>query len=82
MSDIRENQYTLELAHILEYMTTVLLNEFPTNELTLEYLILAILDNRDCHANLILDNCLMSDNLEELRKVYVSVLQRDRKSVV
>ena len=79
MSDIRENQYTLELAHILEYMTTVLLNEFPTNELTLEYLILAILDNRDCHANLILDNCLMSDNLEELRKVYVSVLQSHSK---
>lgn len=79
MSDIRENQYTLELAHILEYMTTVLLNEFPTNELTLEYLILAILDNRNCHANLILDNCLMSDNLEELRKVYVSVLQSHSK---
>lgn len=74
MSKKNETNYTIELNGVLDYMSTVLLNEFPTDVLTPEYLILAILDVRDCHANLILDNCLMSNNLDELRKVYVEVI--------
>ena len=79
MNKTKEIQYTIELVNILDYMGTVILDEFPTDEFTLEYLVLSILDNRDCHANMILDNCLMSDNLEELRKVYVSVLDKHSK---
>ena len=74
MSKKNETNYTIELNGVLDYMSTVLLNEFPTDVLTPEYLILAILDVKDCHANLILDNCLMSNNLDELRKVYVEVI--------
>ena len=74
MSKKNETNYTIELNGVLDYMSTVLLNEFPTDVLTPEYLILAILDTRDCHANLILDNCLMSNNIDELRKVYVEVI--------
>ena len=79
MSKNIETNYTIELNGVLDYMSTVLLNEFPTDVLTPEYLILAILDTRDCHANLILDNCLMSNNIEELRKVYVSVIDSHTK---
>lgn len=79
MSKNNETNYTIELKEVLNYMSTVLLNEFPTDVLTPEYLILAILDTRDCHANLILDNCLMSNNIEELRKVYVSVIDSHTK---
>lgn len=79
MNKTKEIQYTIELVNILDYMGTVILDEFPTDEFTLEYLILSILDNRDCHANMILDNCLMSDNLEELRKAYVAVLDKHSK---
>ena len=74
MSEKNKNNYTIELNEVLEHMSTVLLNEFPTDVLTPEYLILSILDTRDCHANLILDNCLMSNNIEELRKIYVQVI--------
>lgn len=76
MSKFREEDYTLEFNEVMDYMTSTLYNEFPTDVLTLEYLILAILDNRNCHANMILDNCLMSENIEELRKIYVSVLDK------
>jgi len=79
MSKVNEGNYTIELNTVLDYMSTVLLNEFPTDTLTIEYLILSILDTKDCHANLILDNCLMSNNIEELRKVYVSVIDRHTK---
>ena len=74
MSNKNQSNYTIELNEVLEHMSTVLLNEFPTDVLTPEYLILSILDTRDSHANLILDNCLMSNNIEELRKIYVQVI--------
>ena len=79
MNDINKNEYTLEFNDVLDYMTSTLFNEFPTDTLTLEYLILSILDTRNCHANMILDNCLMSDNIDELRKIYVSVLEKHIK---
>ena len=75
MSKKKENIYTLEMNEVLSYMTDTLINEFPTDILTPEYLILSMLDIRNCHANLILDNCLMSNNIEELRKVYVSAIE-------
>ena len=76
MSKYKETDYTMEFNDVMNYMTTTLFNEFPTDVLPLEYLILSILDNRNCHANMILDNCLMSNNIEELRKIYVSVLDK------
>lgn len=79
MSNKNQSNYTIELNEVLEHMSTVLLNEFPTDVLTPEYLILSILDTRDSHANLILDNCLMSNNIEELRKIYVQVIDEHIK---
>ena len=79
MNRLNRNEYTLEFNEVIDYMAGVLADEFPTDVLSLEYLILAILDNKDCHANLILDNCLMSDNLDELRKVYYSALDNHTK---
>ncbi len=76
---LKKEEYTLEFNDMMEYMTSTLYNEFPTDVLTLEYLILSILDKRNCHANVILDNCLMSDNIDELRKIYVSVLEKHMK---
>ena len=70
---------TFELAEVVTYMTKILINEFPTNVITSEYLMLSILDTKTTHANLILDSCLMPSNLEELRKVYVSVLEEHLK---
>lgn len=75
----KNTNYTIELNEVLEHMSNVLINEFPTDNMTLEYLILSILDIKDCHANLILDNCLMSNNIEELRKIYVQVLEEHIK---
>lgn len=76
---MRKEEYTLEFNEMMDYMTSTLFNEFPTNIMTLEYLILSILDIRNCHANMILDNCLMSENIEELRKIYVSALTKHMK---
>ena len=76
MSKINKNLFTIEMSEVYSYMEDKLANEFPTDLLTPEYLVLAILDTRNCHANLILDNCLMSNNLEELREIYADAIRQ------
>jgi ATP-dependent Clp protease ATP-binding subunit ClpC len=76
MSKINKNLFTIEMSEVYSYMEEKLANEFPTDLLTPEYLVLAILDTRNCHANLILDNCLMSNNLEELREIYADAISQ------
>ena len=73
--------YSYELEGVLSYMKDILTNEFPTDILTTEHLIISILDTKNCHANMILDNCLMSENMEELREIYVSMLEEDKKLI-
>ena len=76
MSKINKNLFTFEMSEVYSYMEEKLAYEFPTDLFTPEYLILAILDTRNCHANLILDNCLMSNNLEELRAIYADAISQ------
>lgn len=76
------SNFTLELNEIIDYMGGTLINEFPTDVLTIEYLILSILDKKNSHANMLLDNCLTSQNIEGLRKIYVSVLEEHSKQQV
>ena len=80
---MQENKpYSYELEEVLSYMKDILTNEFPTDVLTIEHLIVSILDTKGCHANMILDNCLMSENMEELREIYVSMLEEDRRPII
>ena len=44
MSKKKENNYTQEMNEVLSYMTDTLVNEFPTDVITPEYLILSMLD--------------------------------------
>lgn len=66
--------YTKELNDLLSYVEDVLINEFPSKTITQEHLVTAILDKRKCHANIILDNCLMTENIDKLRNVFISYL--------
>jgi len=74
--------YSYELQEVLSYMIDVLANEFPTEIFTPEYLIVSILDVKKCHANMFLDNYLMSNNMDELREIYTSVLNSNEKPLV
>ena len=80
MSD--KKNYSYELQEVLSYMIDVLSTEFPTDVFTPEYLIVSILDTKRCHANMFLDNYLMSNNIEELREIYTSVLGTNKKPVL
>ena len=61
---------TKEYKDVLDYMENVIGNEFPTAEFTPYHLILSIFDSNKCHANIIMDNVLMSDTMDSLREYY------------
>lgn len=71
-----------EYKDILAYMLDVLGNEFPTAEFTPEYIMLAILDNPRCHANLVMDNILMTDTLDYLRSYYAQAIREEPKKPI
>lgn len=71
-----------EYTDILAYMLDVLNNEFPTVEFTPEYIMLSILDNPRCHANMIMDNILMTDTLDYLRNYYADVIKGQPKKPI
>ena len=71
-----------EYKDILAYMLDILGNEFPTAEFTPEYIMLAILDNPRCHANLVMDNILMTDTLDYLRSYYTQVIREEPKKPI
>ena len=71
-----------EYKDILAYMLDILGNEFPTAEFNPEYIMLAILDNPRCHANLVMDNILMTDTLDYLRNYYAQVIREEPKKPI
>ena len=72
--DKERKEYSYELQGVMDYMLDSLSTEFPTSVFTPEYLVLSILETNKCHANMILDNCLMSDNMDELKNIYQTEL--------
>jgi len=77
-----KKNYSFELQGVLSYMIDILANEFPVDIFTPEYLIVSILDTKKCHANMFLDNYLMSENMEELREIYTSVLRENKVPIL
>ena len=74
-----QESYTKELQEVITYMVDTLVNEFPTDVFTTEYLILSILDTKNCRANAILDTFLTSSNFDGLKQIYTSTLEKHIK---
>ena len=71
------HNFSTELQTLITYMHDVLSIEYPTKELHIGYMILAILDNKKCHAYGLLNTCLMSSNINELRAIYSETLEEN-----
>lgn len=82
MDFISKEQYSKELQGVITYMVDTLINEFPTDVFTTEYLILSLLDVKNCRANAILDAFLTSSNFESLKQIYTSTLEKRAKTNV
>lgn len=71
---------TNELKNVLNYMRDTLLLEAPAPVISIEYLIASILDNTACHAHFVIEECIMSDSVDELRSIYDEFLRNKSKN--
>lgn len=67
--------FTFELRDVITYMSKTLINEFPSEKLTIEHLIMSILDNKQSHAYIILSTMLTTDTLVTLKDFYADTLK-------
>lgn len=69
-----------ELSKVLTYIKEVLLLEAPASEITTDYLLAGMLDKEYTHAHFILETCLMSSNIETMKKTYDDFIREKAKS--
>ena len=75
-------EQTTELKNIIKYIEDVLVLEAPTHEIGVEYMIAAILDEDKCHAHFIIEECIMSDNVDQLRTIYDDYLRSKANNII
>lgn len=73
-------KYTFELNNVIAYAEDELTKDFPNNYISVEYILLAILEVERCYANKILESCLMSSYMDNLIKAYRSILVSNTES--
>lgn len=74
--------YSTELNRVLQYMTTELLDEYPTTILTTDYFMLSIILKRDNLAYKLLDECLISDKIDDMAKIYHEKLSKSSVMII
>ena len=81
-TELAKAKYTDELSSALWYVNDVIAVEYPANIITTEYLLLSFLDNKETHANILLDNLLMSDKINDLREAYKAIITNNDGSPI
>lgn len=81
-SEKQNHKYAYELQGVLNYMVDILVNEFPTDVFTPYHLMMSILDTKDCHANILLDNLLSDDDLKEIKDACLEKLEKNIQPTV
>lgn len=66
--------YSADLQRVLDYMVDEVGALYPCREYTLEHFFLSMLEKKKCHANVILNSFLMSNNLRKLIEIYSEYL--------
>ena len=72
-----EQKFSSELQNLFSYIVDVLNVEYPAKKINADYMLVAILDNKKCHAYALLNSCLMSSNINELRNIYGEKLKNN-----
>lgn len=65
-----------ETKKLLNYIKTNLVKEYPTNKISLDYFILAVLDNEDCVAYKAIEKTTISQNLELLKTLFINIISK------
>ena len=77
-----ETIYSNELNRLLIYMSTTLVEDNPTNEIGIEYFLLAVLENTDCIAYKVLNSYLSSVILDMIHKSYYELIHNNSLTII
>ena len=55
-----------DLTNILKYIETTLINEVPSKNIVSEFLIVGVLENKNCLAYAALEECLMTEIIKKI----------------
>lgn len=66
-----------ELKTVLDYIKTDMVKEFPINTITLNYLILAILDNQNCDGYAVISKLMMHSSISEFKGYMSNIVLAD-----
>lgn len=77
----KEN-FSIELKNILNYAQDTISKEIPSKKLSIEYLIMAIIDNHSSYAYALLENTLTSNSMNELWKFLASSIHNKNKEKI
>lgn len=78
-----KTQFSQELQNMLDYLENKLFNEFPTNSITTEYIIVSMLDCKESLVGLTLSFNLTEESLKALYSVYIGkLLKRENTPII
>ena len=78
-----KTQFSQELHNMLDYLENKLFNEFPTNSITTEYIIISMLDCKESLVGLTLSFNLTEESLKALYSVYIGkLLKRENTPII
>ncbi len=72
---VNEEQYSEELKVVFAFLESVILEEHPTTTVTLPYLILAILSERNCKAFSVIERMITSASIETLHMMLLDKIR-------
>ena len=75
-------EYTDELKSVVALMSNELIQENPSNKLTIQYFMMAILESINCTAYKLFSEVLLSDHIDSLRLFYIDYLRRNSLSII
>lgn len=73
MTDIKST-FSSELKSVFKYINDITI-KYPTDTITIEYFIMAILDKQDCDAYKILNRTMLSNPMAKLKEKITTILQ-------
>ena len=71
---------SVELKTLLDYIKEKTVVEFPIQQITLNYLILSILDNQNCDGYLVLSKCMLNTDITNFKDYIVEQILLDSQN--
>lgn len=75
-------EYTDELKSVVALMSNELIQDYPSNQLNIQYFVLAILESKNCTAYKLFSEILLSYHIDSLGLSYIDYLQKHSLSVI